>query len=134
MMKIVPLPLVLLVCIASPTVQAAEDAFFLNGTETIVFFGDSITQAGLYIEYIDSFLLTRLPKMAFHIINRGISSETISGTSEADHEPRRPNAHDRFSRDVAAAKPDVIVACFGMNDGNYFPFETGNGLKDIRPA
>ena len=109
---------------ANPAVPAApDDGFHLKGGETVVFFGDSITEAGTYVEYIETFLLTRFPGKRFRIVNRGISSETISGTSEPDHDPRRPCAHDRFTRDVASEKPDVVVACFGMNDGNYHPFD-----------
>lgn len=99
------------------------DGPVLKGGETIVFFGDSITQGGAYVEYVTAFLETRFPDASFRVINAGISSETISGTSETDHNPRRPWAHDRFTRDVAARKPDLIVSCFGMNDGNYHPFE-----------
>ncbi|HUU11952.1 MAG TPA: SGNH/GDSL hydrolase family protein [Phycisphaerae bacterium] len=103
--------------------RAAEPPCALKGGETIVFFGDSITQGGAYVEYVDAFLATRMPGQEFHIVNSGISSETISGTSETDHHPRRPWAHERFDRDVAAHKPQILVACFGMNDGNYHPFE-----------
>ncbi len=90
-------------------------------SERIVFFGDSITQNGLYISYVDTLLRIRLPDRHWELINHGISSETVSGTSEPDHDPRRPDAHDRFDRDVLAWKPDRVFACFGMNDGNYFP-------------
>jgi len=108
----------------APAVHAAEEnACALKGGETILFFGDSITQGGAYVEDVEAFLITRFPDKAFHIDNAGISSETISGTSEPDHDPRRPWAHERFDRDVAAAKPDIVVACFGMNDGNYYPFD-----------
>lgn len=100
-----------------------DDSFYLQGGETIVFFGDSITQNGQYVNYIEAFLLTRYPNKQFRVINHGINSETVSGTSEPDHDPRRPDAHPRFARDVAAWTPDVVVACFGMNDGNYHPFE-----------
>ena len=102
----------------------AGEAFFLKDGQTVVFFGDSITENGLYVEYVDAFVRTRFPAMRLRVFNRGISSETLSGTSEADHQPRRPCALDRFSRDVASLGPDVVVACFGMNDGNYLPFET----------
>ena len=112
---------VLVVNPAAPT--AVDDGFYLKGGETVVFFGDSITQAGTYIEYVEAFLVTRFPDKRFRIVNRGVSSETISGTSEPDHDPVRPCAHDRFTRDVVSEKPDVIVACFGMNDGNYHPFD-----------
>jgi lysophospholipase L1-like esterase len=110
------------VCICVPLKARTEKPFFLHGGERIVFFGDSITQAGLYVEYIDAFLRTRFPDKQFDVINRGISSETLSGTSEIDHHPPRPDAHKRFSRDITPLKPDVLVSCFGMNDGNYHPF------------
>jgi lysophospholipase L1-like esterase len=101
---------------------AQDDAFFLQGGETVMFFGDSITQNGAYVEYVETYLRTRFPERAFRVINHGISSETVSGTSEPDHDPRRPDAHNRFTRDVADWRPDILVACFGMNDGNYHPF------------
>lgn len=109
---------------AEPDPSLAEDG-------RILFFGDSITQAGDYIADLEACLLLAAtsgraegaPPPRFRVINRGISSETISGTSEPDHSPRRPDAHDRFDRDVAAWQPDVVVACFGMNDGNYHPFD-----------
>lgn len=101
---------------------AAED-FFLRDGQRVIFLGDSITQAGTYVHLIETFVHTRYPDRVVEIINHGISSETISGTSEIDHNPRRPDAQNRFARDVAAWKPDVLVACFGMNDGNYHPFD-----------
>jgi len=116
--------LTLAVLVVNPSGSTTfDDGFYLKGGETVVFFGDSITQAGTYVEYVEAFLLTRFPEKRFRIVNRGVSSETISGTSEPDHDPVRPCAHDRFTRDVVFEKPDVIVACFGMNDGNYHPFD-----------
>lgn len=90
--------------------------------ERIVFLGDSITQGGSYVAYLESLLRLRFPKEKLEIHNHGISSETISGTSEIDHNPRRPWAHERFTRDVTDWKPDTLFSCFGMNDGNYHPF------------
>lgn len=105
------------------TTVAADSAFYLNNGERVVFYGDSITQGGTYVRYVEAYLLTRFPEKKFEIVNHGISSETISGTSETDHNPRRPWALERFDRDIKAWKPDVVVACFGMNDGNYHPFD-----------
>lgn len=124
--------LAVVLCGPLPAGAAAPDGpggFFLRGGERIVFFGDSITQGGQYVTNVEYFLLTRLPEQQFAVINHGISSETISGTSEPDHDPRRPWAHERFDRDVAAWKPDVLVACFGMNDGNYHPPDDGRMAK-----
>src|SRR4030095_2911194 len=85
--------------------------FYLKGGETIVFLGDSITQGGLYVEYIEAYLATRFPEKRFRVVYAGLSSETVSGTSEPDHSPPRPCVHDRFTRDAASQDPDVIVAC-----------------------
>jgi lysophospholipase L1-like esterase len=115
--------LTFLLLMSSAAGTRAGEEFALKGGERILFFGDSITQGGAYVTDVELYLRTRFPSKTFTIINHGISSETISGTSEPDHDPRRPDAHDRFERDVAAWNPDVVVACFGMNDGNYHPFD-----------
>ena len=109
-------------CLA-PAFAIDEPEFPWGRTSRILFFGDSITQAGGYINDVEAFLFTRFPAGNETVINHGISSETISGTSEPDHDPRRPDAQERFERDVENWEPDVLVACFGMNDGNYLPPE-----------
>ncbi|MCE9551941.1 MAG: SGNH/GDSL hydrolase family protein [Planctomycetes bacterium] len=95
------------------------DSFYLRDGETVVFLGDSITHAGGYIEYIDACLATRFPKARLRLINRGMPSETVAGTSESVHNPPRPDLATRFERTIAPLDPDVIVACYGMNDGIY---------------
>jgi hypothetical protein len=90
--------------------------------DTILFVGDSITQAGGYVADVEAYILACRPNDYFRVVNVGKSSETVSGTSEPDHHPPRPCIHDRFARDVAAFNPNIVVACYGMNDGNYFPW------------
>ena len=113
---------------------AADGPFALRDGQKVAFFGDSITQAGGYIADVEGYLLTRFPDQMFTLYNRGISSETISGTSEPDHAPRRPWAHERFARDITPIRPDLLVACFGMNDGNYFPFDEPTESPPVAPA
>ncbi len=103
--------------------ESGETKPLIGPRERIVFFGDSITQGGSYVAYLETLLRLRFPQSSIEIHNHGISSETISGTSEPDHDPRRPWAHERFARDVADWHPTLLVSCFGMNDGNYHPFE-----------
>ena len=98
---------------------AERAAFFLKDGQTVVFVGDSNTFADQYIQYLDAFLFTRFPEKRFHLINRGLPSETVAGTSEPTHVPPRPDLHTRFSRTVPPLHPDVVVACYGMNDGIY---------------
>ena len=93
--------------------------WYLKDGQTIVFIGDSNTFADQYIQDIDAFLFTRFPGKSFRLINRGLPSETIAGTSETTHQPPRPDVHTRFSRTVPPLHPDVLVACYGMNDGIY---------------
>jgi lysophospholipase L1-like esterase len=56
------------------------------------------------------------------IINAGLPSENVTGLSEPDHPFPRPNVHERLDRALSMFKPDVVVACYGMNDGIYYPF------------
>lgn len=94
------------------------------GVHRIVFLGDSITWAGGYIDEIDLALTVRLPKNHPEIINIGLPSETVSGLTEPNHAGGafpRPDLHERLDRVLAKSKPDLIVACYGMNDGIYYP-------------
>lgn len=88
-----------------------------------MFLGDSITNAGHYIDMVEAYLYTRMPDRSFTVVNLGLSSETIAGTSEPAHPWPRPDVHERLGRAILNVKPDVIAACYGMNDGNYYPFE-----------
>src|SRR5436190_1320230 len=33
----------------------------------------------------------------------------------------RPDLHERLIRAIEKTKPDLVFACYGMNDGIYFP-------------
>ncbi|MEM7011759.1 MAG: SMP-30/gluconolactonase/LRE family protein [Verrucomicrobiota bacterium] len=87
----------------------------------ILFLGDSITQSGGYIAYIQTYLWREFPDQNYHIINLGLGSETASGLSEPDHPFPRPCIHSRLDRALAEAKPDLTFICYGMNDGIYYP-------------
>ena len=97
-----------------------------EGVKRIVFVGNSITYAGGYINYIDTYLSIRYPKKNYEIINLGLPSETVSGLSEPNHANGafpRPNLHDRLESLLNKTKPDLIFACYGMNDGIYKPLD-----------
>jgi lysophospholipase L1-like esterase len=91
----------------------------------IVFLGDSITYSGEYIEFFEAFIRKQYPRAEVDIINLGLPSETVSGLSEPGHASGafpRPDLHERLDRVLDQAKPDLIFACYGMNDGIYYPF------------
>ncbi len=106
-----------------PSITAGVKA--LSGGQRVVFVGDSITYAGEWVEFVEAYLRLQDTKATFDFINIGLPSETVSGLSEPGHAGGsfpRPDLHERFDRALAKLKPDVLVACYGMNDGIYYPF------------
>lgn len=101
---------------------SAQEQFPLHA-KRILFLGDSITNSGGYISNIETQLRLQGALDVPELINLGLSSETCSGLSEPDHPFPRPNVHERLDRALARVKPDVVVACYGMNDGIYYPFD-----------
>jgi len=93
----------------------------------IVFLGNSITYNGAYINDVEAYLLAFSPAIQYDIINLGLPSETVSGLSEEGHANGkfpRPDLHERLARVMTATKPDMILACYGMNDGIYLPLDS----------
>ncbi|MDB6031395.1 MAG: lysophospholipase L1-like esterase [Verrucomicrobiales bacterium] len=98
----------------------------LQNARRVLFLGDSITHGGLYIDYLEGYLLTRYPEKHWEIINLGLPSETVSGLSEPGHaggQFPRPDLHERLDRALEKVQPDLVFACYGMNDGIYYPLD-----------
>lgn len=103
---------------APPLIQPLE-------ARRIVFLGDSITYAGEYLEWVETYVRLHAPQSATEFLNLGLPSETVSGLSEPGHAGGsfpRPDLHERLGRVLEKTKPDLIFACYGMNDGIYYPF------------
>lgn len=108
---------------------------FPKGTKKVLFLGNSITYSGEYVTDVESYFLLKHPAEKYEFINLGLPSETVSGLTEPGHAGGkfpRPDLHERLDRILAAVKPDVVFACYGMNDGIYMPLnETRfNAYKD----
>ncbi|MFN8349314.1 MAG: SGNH/GDSL hydrolase family protein [Spirosomataceae bacterium] len=94
----------------------------------VLFLGNSITYAGSYVTDIEAYFVTHYPNRSLEFINVGLPSETVSGLSEEGHASGRfprPDLHERLARVLAQTKPDLVFACYGMNDGIYLPLEEG---------
>ncbi len=110
----------------SASAWAAEKAMS-DSPRRVVFLGDSITYGGQYIDYIEAYTVTRAPNPPGgrpEFLNLGIPSETVSGLSEPGHaggQFPRPCLHERLARLLEKTEPNAVVACYGMNDGIYYP-------------
>jgi len=103
---------------AAPVANAAPQPY----RQHIFFFGDSITKAGGYVRHIQGALNKQTPKFPPVVINFGHYSETISNLSEAYHPGRRPCMLNWLGA-MVAEKPDFAVACYGINDAIYHPYD-----------
>ena len=62
--------------------------------------------------------------MDSEVLNLGLPSETVSGLSENGHAGGRfprPDLHTRLDSILEKTKPQLIIACYGMNCGIYKP-------------
>ena len=102
----------------------AEVARAVLAARRIVVLGDSITYGGEWLEFAEAWIRTRFPGADPEFLNLGLPSETVSGLSEDGHAGGsfpRPDLNERLARVLGKSKPDLILACYGMNDGIYFP-------------
>lgn len=119
---------------SSTLTQAAENAadvankssFSLPGVHRIVFLGDSITQAGDYVADCECWLLAH--GIQVEVLNLGLASETASQLTEAENAAHlkkygfpKPCVSERLERVLTETKPDLLFACYGMNDGSSLP-------------
>lgn len=97
-----------------------------KNTEKILFLGNSITYSGQYISFIETYLTLKYPDRKLEFINVGLPSETVSGLSEINHAEGkfpRPVLRERLHRVLSKIEPDLVFACYGINDGIYLPFD-----------
>ncbi len=104
----------------------------------ILILGDSITYGGDYVVDLQMAFLAQ--GYTPELLNLGLSSETLCDlTTEenADHLRRhgfgRPALSERLSRVLLKTKPDMVLACYGMNDGGSLPRDKA-GLDRFKAA
>lgn len=109
----------------------------------VAIFGDSITHDGRWATRVESALRATPEYADAEIVNFGLGSETVSGLSEKGHAGGkfpRPCLHERLARILEAYKPELVLACYGMNDGIYLPLDEErfskyrDGIKTLKTA
>ncbi|MGH9718997.1 MAG: family 16 glycoside hydrolase [Bryobacteraceae bacterium] len=96
-------------------VSHAQD-FHLKDGDRVVFYGDSITDQRLYTTFVETYVVTRFPKMSVTFVHSGWGGDRVTGGGGG-------GASERLTRDVAAYKPTVATIMLGMNDGRYRAFD-----------
>jgi len=95
---------------------AAPDGFYLHDGDRVVFYGDSITDQRLYTTFVETYAVTRFPKMKLSFVHSGVGGDRVDGGSAGPID-------ERLARDVVAYKPDVMTIMLGMNDAKYRAFD-----------
>jgi lysophospholipase L1-like esterase len=90
--------------------------FYLHPNDTVVFYGDSITDQRLYTTYVETFVVTRYPKLPIRFVHSGWGGDRVTGGGGGPID-------DRLKRDVLIYKPTVMTIMLGMNDGRYRAFD-----------
>jgi lysophospholipase L1-like esterase len=105
-----------LVLLAFPTTVTADEPFYLKDGDRVVFYGDSITDQRLYTTFVETFVVTRFPKMNVKFVHSGWGGDRVTGGGGGP-------VDRRLWRDVFAYKPTVVTVMLGMNDAGYRAFD-----------
>src|SRR5215831_7897849 len=95
---------------------AAAQSFYLKDGDTVVFYGDSITDQRLYTTFTETYVLTRFPKLKVTFVHSGWGGDRVTGGGGGPIDTR-------LARDVYTYKPTVMTIMLGMNDGRYRAFD-----------
>lgn len=88
--------------------------------------GDSVAWDGRWVAHLQTWLVLREGERAPEVLDCALPSETLSGLSEPEHLRHgfaRPCLFERLERVLDAVRPDFVLACYGLNDGIYQPFD-----------
>ena len=96
----------------------AKDGFALLDGDRVVFYGDSITEARHYSSLVETYVLTRFPKLDVTFVHSGWGGDGVNGGEGG-------GIDTRLARDVLAYAPTVLTVMLGMNDGGVRPFDAG---------
>jgi predicted GH43/DUF377 family glycosyl hydrolase/lysophospholipase L1-like esterase len=100
------------VVIAPKAPFSGVQGFYLKNNDTVVFYGDSITEQNQYNQYVELYTVTRFPLMRVHFYGAGVGGDRVTGGGGGPIDKR-------LARDVFPLKPTVVTVMLGMNDGSY---------------
>src|SRR5215813_177949 len=95
---------------------SAQDGFYLKNGDRVVFYGDSITDQRLYTSFVETYVVTRFPKLDVSFVHSGWGGDRVTGGGGGPIDVR-------LWRDVLPYNPTVVTIMLGMNDGGYRAFD-----------
>ncbi|MCC6859150.1 MAG: SGNH/GDSL hydrolase family protein [Bryobacterales bacterium] len=102
--------------LAAGAAAFAQQGFYLRPNDTVVFYGDSITDQRLYTTFVETFTLTRYPGLPVRFVHSGWGGDRVTGGGGGP-------VDERLRRDVIAYRPTVMTIMLGMNDGRVRAFD-----------
>ncbi len=90
----------------------SASGYYLKSGDTVVFYGDSITEQNFYNQWVELYTTTRFPSMRVHFYGAGVGGDRVTGGGGGP-------VDQRLERDVFSEKPTVVTVMLGMNDGSY---------------
>ncbi len=122
---------VMLGAIVPATASSGESpGDLVRDARRIVVLGDSIAHAGGWVASVIAWMESKGTQA--DVIDVALSSETVSGLSEETHAGGkfpRPDIAERLDRVLRVTRPDLVIACYGMNCGIYQPLEESRFAK-----
>lgn len=108
-----------------------KPAIELKTNQTIVFIGDSITDANRilpaykpfgagYVHFTAYYLLAKYSRLNLNIVNTGINGDTVE------------NLKQRWEKDCLSYSPDILSVAIGIND-LWRQYQTNLGNKTVLP-
>lgn len=94
----------------------AQSGFYLKDGDRVVFYGDSITDQRLYTTFVETYVVTRFPKMNVSFVHSGWGGDRVTGGGGG-------KIDERLRRDVIAYRPTVVTIMLGMNDASYKAYD-----------
>jgi lysophospholipase L1-like esterase len=102
--------------LAGASAATAQDSFYLKDGDRVVFYGDSITDQRLYTTFVETYVVTRFPRLDVLFVHSGWGGDRVTGGGGGPIDLR-------LQRDVLAYKPTVMTVMLGMNDGGYRAYD-----------
>ncbi len=108
--------MVIAAALAGVPPAAAQNTFYLKDGDRVVFYGDSITDQRLYTNFVETYVVTRFPRLDVQFVHSGWGGDRVTGGGGGPIDLR-------LQRDVLAYKPTVMTIMLGMNDGGYRAYD-----------